>query len=73
MGNVGANGADSGRIPCGVPATGGKVEGKRSKGQFVAFGGRGQSNLGRVYTTAPGLLGQEAGNCGLMGVLTAYL
>ena len=73
MGNVSANGAEAVRSPCGVPDTGYEVEGGDPEGRFVAGGGGGKIISGRRDTTAPDLLGQEAGDSGVMGSLTAYL
>ena len=66
-------GAQYGGIPCGVLDTGEEFEGKKSEGRIVAEGGGRQSYSGSGDTTAPDLLGQEAGNSGVMGGLTAYL
>ena len=69
---VGANGAETGGSSCGVPATGDEVEGKNSEGRFMAEGGGGKRTSGSGDTTAPGLLGQEEGDSGGIGGLTAY-
>ena len=73
LGVVGANVAEAGRSSCGFPATEDEVEGKKAEGKFVAEGGGGQSTSGSRDTTALDLLGQEAGESGEMGGLTAYL
>ena len=73
LGVVDANGADSGGSLCGVPETGGKVEGKNSEGRLVAEGGGVQSDSGSRYTTSPDLLGQEEGDSGGMGGIMAYI
>ena len=73
MGVVGANGAEARGGSCGVPETGDEVEGKKAEGPFVAEGGGGKSTSGSGDTTAPDLLGQEAGDSGGMGGLTADL
>ena len=70
---VGANGIEAGRISCGVTATVDEFEGKKAEGRFVVEGSGGQSTSGIRDTTALDLLGQEKGDCGRMGGLTAYL
>ena len=73
LGVVGANGTEAGRTSCGVLATGDEVEEKKAEGRFVAEGGGRKSTSGSRDTTAPYLLGQEAGDSGRMGGLTAYI
>ena len=58
---------------CGVNDTGDEVEGTNSEGQFVAEGGSRKIDSGIGDTTAPDLHGQEAGDSGGMGGLTAYI
>ena len=70
MGVVGANGTEAGSSSCGVIATGDKVEVKKAEGRFVAEGGGEKSNSGSGDTTDPNLLGQEAGDSGIMDGLT---
>ena len=73
MGVIGANGSEARGSSCGVPETGEKVEIKKYEGRLVAEGGGRKSASGSRDTTAPDLLGQESGNSGGMGGLTAYL
>ena len=73
LGVIGANGAEARGISCGVPETGDEVEGKNSEGRVVAEGGGGQNASGSRDTTAPDLLGQEAGESGKMGGLVEYI
>ena len=72
-GVVGANVAEARWSSCGVTETGHKVEGKNSEGWFVAEGDSKQSTSESGDTTDPYLLGQEAGNSGVMGGPTDYL
>ena len=73
MGVVGANGAEDRGGYCGVLDTGDEVEGKKAEGRFVAEGGGVKSVSGSRDTTAPDLLGQEAGDSDIMGSLIAYI
>ena len=49
----------------------GQILRKKAEGRLVAEGGGGQSTSGSGDTTAPDILGQEAGSTGRMGGLTA--
>ena len=73
LGFFGANGAESRGSSCGVPETGDKVEVKNSKGRFAAEVGGKQITSESGVTTAPNLIGQEAGDSGGMGGFTAHL
>ena len=70
---AGANGTEDTGTLCGVPETGGKVEGKKAVGWFVAEGGGVKSTSWSGYTTTPYLLGKEVGDSGGMGGLTANI
>ena len=54
---VGANGAESRGILCGVPETGEKVKGRNCEGQFVVDSGSKNITSGSGETTSPYLLG----------------
>ena len=72
MGVVGANVAEARGSLYGVTKTGDEVECKKSEVRFLAEDNGRKSALRSGETTAPDLLGQEAGDSGGMGGLMAY-
>ena len=73
LGVFSANIAEARGSSCGVTDICDKVKVKKAEVRFVTEGGGGKSTSWIGDTTAPDLLGQEAGESGGMGGLADYL